>query len=97
VDSTGVGDGVALAAVTPEPRSTASTAAAAAVAETRVREGRATERRDENMGLSHDARRRIDRGIVARRVDDPKSGRDAGAFLGESNALVPAIEMLRIG
>nr|WP_307332365.1 hypothetical protein [Microbacterium sp. SORGH_AS_1204] len=68
-------DDAALAAVTPEPSSTASTATAAAVETARVRAGRAADRRDDNLALSRDARRRVGRRIVADGRADSRSGR----------------------
>jgi hypothetical protein len=63
-DAVGVGeaggDGLALAAVTLDPRSIATTTATMAVEAARVRAGRAGGRRDENMSLSHDDERRVD-------------------------------------
>jgi hypothetical protein len=69
-DATGVGeagaDALALAAVTLDPSSIDNTATTAAAEATRMGAGRAAKRRDENMDLPRDARRRIDRGTVAR-------------------------------
>jgi len=69
-DAIGVGeagaDALALAAVTLDPSSIDNMATTAAAEATRAGAGRAAKRREENMGLSHDARRRIDRGTAAR-------------------------------